>query len=171
MKKIPERIQWAVDVLDVRPSDIILEIGCGTGLAITPICERLLDGHLTAIDRSAEQIDKSLSPNADVIASGKATILHEDVLEAKQPAAKFDKIFLFNINAFWMDPKAELAEISRLLKPDGRFYLFHQPPPGHDLREFAEAFRNNLEKNSFLIGEVLFTKPETNALCIISAPS
>lgn len=172
LTKTPGRISWAVDVLDVRPTDVILEIGCGTGLAITPICEKLTTGHLTAIDHSTAQIEKAIAGNTEAIALGKVTISHEDLLDAKQPSASFDKIFLFNINVFWMDPKAELAEILRLLKPEGRFYLFHQPPPGNDLKEFEEAFANNLEKYGFEIVGIKFKKLEpVDALCIISKPS
>lgn len=162
---------WAVDVLDVRPTDIILEIGCGTGLAIGPVCDRLAGGHLTAIDSSVAQLEKAKAANADAIASGKAEILLTEFLEADLPAALFDKIFLFNINVFWMDPKAELAEIKRLLKPEGKFYLFHQPPPGNDVREFAEAFRTNLEKYGFEVFETSFKELHpVDALCIISQP-
>lgn len=171
MSRLPERILWAVDVLDVRPADIILEIGCGTGLAIGPVCDRLSEGNLIAIDRSSAQLEKAKAANADSIASGKAEILLTEFLEAKLPPAHFDKIFLFNINVFWMDPKAELAEIKRLLKPEGNFYLFHQPPPGNDVREFAEAFRANLEKYGFRILETSFQALKSvDALCLISAP-
>lgn len=170
MKDLPERIEWAIGVLDVQPADVILEIGCGTGLAIGPVCSRLNDGHLTAIDRSASQIEKALTANPEAIASGKADIILTEFLEADLPARHFDKIFLFNINVFWMDPKAELAEINRLLDPDGKFFLFHQPPPGNDVEEFAEAFRNNLVKYGFEIDGTYFSKPEraVDTLCLIS---
>jgi SAM-dependent methyltransferase len=169
VRTIPERIEWAVDLLDVRHTDVILEIGCGTGPAITPICEKLTTGHLTAIDRSAAQIDKALAGNIEQFASGKATISHEDLLDAKQPSASFDKIFLFNINAFWMDPKAELAEIKRLLKRNGRFYLFHQPPPGGDLDEYEAAFVQNLRRSEFSTELISYkTLDPSGALCIVS---
>jgi hypothetical protein len=65
----------------------------------------------------------------------------------------------------------ELAEIRRLLKPDGRFFLFHQPPPGHDLDEFETAFRANLAKNSFLLVDV-FKEPREpiRSVAVISTP-
>ena len=146
---IPERYRWAVDILDVQPDDVILEIGCGYGHSIPLICEKLSDGHLTAIDRSEKMVAAAMQSNEEFVSSGKADILHQDLLDGAQSSGHFDKIFLFNINVFWMDPRAELAEIRRLLNTSGRLYLFHQPPPGHDLHEFEVAFENNFEKNDF----------------------
>ena len=148
---IPARYFWAVDLLDARPNDRILEIGCGRGHAIALVCDRLTSGRLTAIDRSEKMVEAARKANKHHIDSGKAEILHQDLLDSALPPASFDKIFLFNINAFWMDPVAELAEVRRLLKPGGAFHLFHQPPPGHELQEFMDAFRRNLSGNRFSI--------------------
>lgn len=40
------RIDWAVAVVAPKPSDQLLEIGCGHGVAVTKVCERLVDGGL-----------------------------------------------------------------------------------------------------------------------------
>ena len=168
--KIPERYRWAVDVLDVQPEDRILEIGCGYGHAIALICEKVESGHLTAIDRSEKMVELAVAANANAIGWAKVAIHNVDLLNSNLPASHFDKIFFFNINAFWMDPVAELAEVRSLLKPDGVFYIFHQPPPGHELKEFANAFRTNLEKNSFTVNEVRFDYgAEVLSVCVISS--
>lgn len=155
MHEIPQRIRWAVEILAVHPADVILEIGCGRGFAIGPICERLVSGHLTAIDRSEKMVPAAVFRSKHEIENGRVSILHTDLLSGDLPASKFDKIFLFNINVFWMDPIDELAEIKRLLKPNGKFYIFHQPPPGQDLSEFLSAFERNLGKSGFVMIDVL----------------
>lgn len=150
-RTIPERYVWAVHILDAQPGDAILEIGCGYGHSIPLVCEKLGDGRLTAIDRSQKMVEATSRNQGEFLSIRKARVLHQDLLGGALPASHFDKIFLFNINVFWMDPAAELAEIRRLLKPQGRFFLFHQPPPGHDLGEFENAFRTNLSRNDFLV--------------------
>jgi cyclopropane fatty-acyl-phospholipid synthase-like methyltransferase len=52
-KTIADRILWAVEMLAVDPSDRLLEIGCGVGSSVSFICNRLIDGTITAIDRLA----------------------------------------------------------------------------------------------------------------------
>lgn len=150
-RTIPERYVRAVDILDVQPGEVILEIGCGYGHSIPLICEKLSSGRLTAIDRSEKMSEAAITSHGEFVESGRVDISHQDLLDGLQPTGHFDKIFLFNINVFWMDPKAELAEVRRLLKPSGKFFLFHQPPPGHDLDEFENAFRLNLTKYDFSI--------------------
>ena len=156
----------------VRGDDSILEIGCGYGHMIGRICERLGSGRIVAIDRSLKMVEAANRANELHIASGKAQILHQDLLDSLLPPALFDKIFLFNINAFWMDPVAELAEVKRLLKPDGQFYIFHQPPPGHEIEEFVARFKINLAKNGFEIVSVKIEGVEGKEMTrVISRPS
>src|SRR6266498_1502438 len=75
----PQRLQWAVQVLNVAPEDEILEIGCGPGVAVSLVCEQLAGGKITAIDRSATAIKQAAKRNADHLASGKAALLHIDL--------------------------------------------------------------------------------------------
>lgn len=168
--KIPERIVWAVEVLDVQPDDLILEIGCGRGCTIGPICSKLTTGHLTAIDRSAKMVETATSSNTRQIATGRVSILHADLLEIDQSDASFDKIFLFNLNVFWMNPVDELRVIRGLLKANGKFYIFHQPPPGHDVSEFAVEFQKNLSVSGFVTDCVLYGElTPVRATCIIAS--
>ena len=171
-RTIPERYVWAVEILDVQPGDAILEIGCGYGHSIPLICEWLSTGKLTAIDRSAKMASAASESNKEFIETGKAEIFHRDLLDRTFPASSFDKIFLFNLNVFWMDPASELAELRRLLKPQGRFFLFHQPPPGHDLDEFENAFRTNLAKHDFLlVNDFKEPKEPIRSVAVVSAPN
>ena len=61
---VSERLRLIVERLDIRPSDRVLEIGCGHGVAATFVCQRLENGHLTAIDRSAKMIAAAKRRNA-----------------------------------------------------------------------------------------------------------
>ena len=38
---VPDRLAWAVETMAIGPADRVLEIGCGRGVAVALICERL----------------------------------------------------------------------------------------------------------------------------------
>jgi hypothetical protein len=68
---VSERLRTIVEQLEIEPDDCVLEIGCGHGVAATFVCERLEDGHLTAIDRSPKMIEGAKRRNAGYIKSAR----------------------------------------------------------------------------------------------------
>jgi SAM-dependent methyltransferase len=128
---VPDRIRWAVEVLAPAPEDRLLEIGCGPGVAVSAVCERLAGGRIVAIDRSATAIGRAERRNADHVAAGRAVLLTV-ALEELEPSEvlrgreRFDKVFAMNVNLFWVRrPAEELDLIGRLLAPGGALYLFY----------------------------------------------
>src|SRR3982750_1859500 len=69
--KASERFVWAVDTLEVRPADGLLEVGCGHGVAISLVCERLTMGTITAIDRSPKMIEMATRRNREHVDAGR----------------------------------------------------------------------------------------------------
>jgi cyclopropane fatty-acyl-phospholipid synthase-like methyltransferase len=148
---VPERLAWAVETLDVRPDDRILEIGCGRGVAAALICDRLEGGRLLALDRSAKAIEAASARNAGAVAGGKAQFLTQ-ALEDADPATlgRYDKVFAVNVNAFWVRPaRRELDLIRRLLIPDGTLWLFYDPPGRERLAALKSTLTDHLEQAGF----------------------
>ena len=56
-----ERLRHIVERMKIQPGDVVLEIGCGHGVAASYICERLRSGRLLAVDRSPLQALLALS--------------------------------------------------------------------------------------------------------------
>ncbi len=107
-------------MLDVRPSDEILEIGPGPGVAVELVCDRLVDGHITAVDRSATAVERTRRRNAEHIASGKAIVEQADVTDLATDPRSFDKIFAINVNLFWLKPDGpQWSTVASLLRPAG----------------------------------------------------
>ncbi len=92
-----ERLVWAVDTLAVEPGDRILEIGCGHGVAVSLVCERLSHGHITAIDRSAKMIAMASRRNADHVDAGMASLQVASLRDADLGSERFDKIFAIHV--------------------------------------------------------------------------
>jgi hypothetical protein len=100
--RVPKRLQWAVQLLDISPTDEILEIGPGPGVSVSLICGQLATGRITAIDRSATAIQRATKRNADHVAAGKA-VFHQldladvDLVRRALTGQHFDKVFAVNI--------------------------------------------------------------------------
>ena len=58
----------------MRPSDRLLEVGCGHGVAVSLVCERLTTGTITAIDRSPKMIEMATRRNREHVDAGRAVL-------------------------------------------------------------------------------------------------
>src|SRR6187549_1339013 len=117
--KASERFVWAVDTLAVRPDDRLLEVGCGHGVAVSLVCERLTSGRITAIDRSEKMIEMAARRNRDHVAAGRAVLKTAALERADFGGERFDKVFAFNVAPFWLQPEKALGIVGRRLSPDG----------------------------------------------------
>jgi cyclopropane fatty-acyl-phospholipid synthase-like methyltransferase len=153
---VAERLVWAVKTMDVAPSDRVLEIGCGHGAAVSLVCERLVKGKITALDRSAKMIDAARKRNREHIAAGRAELIVAAVGEADLGARRFDKVFAVHVRSLWDQP-AELDVVRAWLVPEGRLFLFHQEPGWVTVRKprpFTDRLTRILEEHGFAVLEV-----------------
>jgi SAM-dependent methyltransferase len=123
-----ERLRWAVDVLDVRPADRVLEVGCGHGAAATLVCERLESGHLTAIDRSPKMIAAAERRNRAHVDAGRATFITTTFEAADFGDQRFDRILAVHVAAFYRPPAPALPIARELLVEGGWLGIFSQAP-------------------------------------------
>lgn len=68
--KISPRLAAIVEALPLRPGMRVLEIGCGPGVAARAVLERIGDGRVLGIDRSAKAISQALAGSRTELASG-----------------------------------------------------------------------------------------------------
>jgi ubiquinone/menaquinone biosynthesis C-methylase UbiE len=99
-----ERFVWAVDTLAVRPAERLLEVGCGHGVAVSLVCERLSTGTILAIDRSPKMIEMATRRNREHIEAGRALLEAVALEDAELGKRRFDKVFAFNVAPFWLAP-------------------------------------------------------------------
>jgi trans-aconitate methyltransferase len=127
LQTIPPRIRWAVELMDVQPSDHVLEIGCGPGAGAELILSRLDTGKLFAIDRSESGVDRTKRRNAKAVEAGKLTVRQIDLATLRVPVKRLNKIFAFNVNLFWVrGARDEVALLHERLLPGGAVYLFYE---------------------------------------------
>ena len=109
-----------VSGLKLAPGNRVLDIGCGTGLALRLLTERGFDINYTGLDISDSMLAVLRESNKNV-----TTILgaaHEEV--QKLPPNTFDYVISINAAAsFALIDDGSFFEIARILKPSGRFHL------------------------------------------------
>jgi SAM-dependent methyltransferase len=164
---------WAVDTLAPAPDDRVLEVGCGQGVAVSLVCERLAGGRITAIDRSPKMIEMAARRNREHIAAGRAVLRTAALEQAGLGSERFDKVFAFNVAPFWLRPKDALGIVRRQLAPAGAVYLFwdaRHTQPGR-ARELADALSEKLRLAEFSVDQVLVKdlRP-VPAVCVIAQP-
>lgn len=124
-----QRNGWVTSLLDAQPTDRVLEIGFGPGLAIAELSRRVgPSGHVYGIDRSDVMLRQATRRNAAAIQAGRVTLTLGTV-EQLPPALDrpFDAILAVNSLGFWTAPAERLEELRRRLTAGGRIAIASQP--------------------------------------------
>ena len=168
-----ERFVWAVDTLALDPGDDVLEVGCGHGVAVSLVCERLTSGQITAIDRSKKMIEMATRRNREHIAGGRAVLKTAALEKADFGNERFDKVFAFNVAPFWLQPEVALGAVRDHLARDGTVSIFWDAR--HSAPERAENLGNELadrlREGGFSVDRVLVEdlRP-VPAVCVMGRP-
>jgi len=166
--KASERFVWAVETLAIEPGDRVLEVGCGHGVAVSLVCERLGPrGRITAIDRSQKMIDAARRRNRVHVESGRAALEAVALEDADLGDQRFDTIFAFNVAPFWLEPNEALGVVREHLAPSGAVYVFWDArrQSGADL---GKRLSERLLQGGFAIDRVLVKKLKpVPAVCVI----
>ncbi len=111
---------WVIELLEITPSDSVLEVGFGPGLGLELAAQRAHEGRVVGVDLSETMLEIAKRRNHSQIEAGRVD-LHLGTAE-KLPfeAATFDKGMTMNSLHLWPDPVAGLREIRRTLRPGGR---------------------------------------------------
>lgn len=147
---VPDRARWALEVLEFRPADHVLEIGCGPGVAAELVCERLDTGSLLAVDRSSVAVNRTVQRNAAHVAAGRLVVRQASLDDLDLPPAELDEVFSINVNLFWTkDPARELDLLRRAMRPGAKLHLLYgaAEPAGAD--RVTKAVAENLSRHGF----------------------
>lgn len=173
MKKTEQRHVWAARTLALAPDDRVLEIGCGHGHLTELICEGLNGGHYVGVDQSERMIASAAKRNEAAIRAGKARLITAPLHELAEGELHFNKICAANVNLFWTGQAArELALLRGLLLPEGKLYLFNQPPAASKLDAITDSTIRNLTAAGFAICGVETSGPadglEAPVVCVVA---
>ncbi len=135
-----QRNRWAVGLLDVQPSERVIELGCGPGVALQALAERASQGLVVGVDHSEVMIRQATRRNAAAFRSGSVRLVHSPVEDLEPGVVPFDAVLAVNSIGFWPQPATLLREVRQLLRPGGRIALVSQPRcPGATAATSAKA--------------------------------
>lgn len=106
----------ALDRLDLRAGESVLEVGFGGGALLRMMLRR--GAEVSGVDLSPEMVERARG--FDVRLAPAERLPFE--------AAGFDKAVSVNSLYFWPDLAAALGELARVLRPGGRLVLCFEPP-------------------------------------------
>jgi SAM-dependent methyltransferase len=156
-----QRNRWAVDQLALRPTDRVLEIGVGPGIAIEALVARVTAGVVHGVDHSQLMVRMAARRNAKAVAEGRLRLSQASVADLDDELAPLDLILAVNNLGMWPDPPARLKHLARLLRPGGKIAIGQQPrTPGAD----ADTARRAGEEIAGLLAEVGLAGIETRQL-------
>ena len=169
-----QRLVWAVDVLDVHPGDRVLEVGCGHGVAVTLVAERLGEGSIVALDRSETMVAMARRRNEAHVAAGRAEIVAAALEDADLGDERFDKVFAVHVAAFWRRPARMLGVVHEHLAAGGELHLFSQSPgwsSAEAARSFAGGVAGVLREHAFAVEDVRVGALRPPTVAIIARPA
>jgi len=131
---------WVIDLLDVQPSDNVLEVGFGPGVGIQLLTSSVSEGYVAGVDPSKEMIAQATTRNKEAIESGRVELRHGSVASLPFADNTFDKALAINSMQVWPDAVAGLREMRRVIKTGGEVALGFTPYSGQPNTGLAETF-------------------------------
>lgn len=108
------------------PGARFLDIACGTGEVVVRLARTYPAMQFTGVDFSKEMVDRAQAKTA---ALNNVTFAEADALALPFPDQSFDLALCSESFHHFADPDKAVAEVARILKPGGLFFLVD---PGYD---------------------------------------
>lgn len=143
-----ERMVWTVDLLDLKPTDHVLEIGFGPGISTERVARVVTAGRVVGVDHSELMVATARIRVQRAGLDGRVELHAASVANLPKFGADFDKVFAINSFPFWPDKPAHLAALRGAMKPGGAIALTSQPRTPKATAETTE--KNGREYERYL---------------------
>ena len=140
--------QWALELLNIRPQDHVLDVGCGGGMALKLAASEAVDGRVVGVDYSPEMVAQAQRRNRKRVKAGRVEVQPGRVEDLPFDNEVFDKILAIETFYFWPNPESSLRELRRVLRPGGALGLVleasRESPNLESVEEGARAMHYEL---------------------------
>ncbi|MBO3751767.1 methyltransferase domain-containing protein [Streptosporangiaceae bacterium NEAU-GS5] len=163
---------WAVSLLNVRPTDRVLEIGFGPGIAVAEFARHATQGHVFGVDHSRTMVRQAARRSAAAVRARRVHLTQASVERLPSFGDPLDAILAVNSVLFWPDPVERLRELRRLLRPAGRIALVSQPRSPGATRDTtvraAQELQDMLTQAGFTRLRVEFLELDPPVACVLA---
>jgi len=159
--------RWLVGELSaaVPVPAIIVELGCGPGIALQELLRSYPDARVVGVDPSPLVLKSARRRNARAVADRRLTLLAGDA-GAATGYAPADLVLAVHVVYFWPDPSRELRRVREILAPTGHVAIGYQlrpnmPPPAQ--RYYPQAgftLFDSDDQLAAILQQAGFTTPE-----------
>ena len=116
------RLEQGLGELELRPDEIIVDVGCGTGNLTHALLRHLsAKGRVIGIDIAARMIDIARRKVQD----DRAVWYVGDAGKLPLPDDSVDRVICFSVWPHFDNPSACAAEFRRVLRPGGYLHVWH----------------------------------------------
>jgi ubiquinone/menaquinone biosynthesis C-methylase UbiE len=139
-----------VEALELEPGMTIVDVGCGTGAALRHAAERVTEGRLIGIDPVERMLEIAREHTKGHPAEERIEFRLGSARSLPVDDACADLVLAFDSFDHWQDQRAGLAEVKRVLKPEGRLVVVKdRGSPGG--RASRAAFEEAIDEVGFII--------------------
>ena len=114
--------EFAFSCVNVNDDDRILDIGCGGGANIEKFL-KITSNNVDGLDYSEVSVAESIKRNQEAVDDERCEIIQADVSGMPLEDEGYDLVSAFETVYFWPDIGETFKEVSRIIKPNGRFMI------------------------------------------------
>lgn len=150
-----KRGRWAMELLELKPTLDVLEIGFGSGRELSRIAESVGSGKILGLDHSDVMRQQAEGRNKRLVRNGRMNLKTADVGSLLNAISdrNLDRVYAINSWQFWPDQAKAILDIKGILKPGGLILIVFQAR-GKDAsdeasRAGAVKLKDQMEKAGF----------------------
>jgi ubiquinone/menaquinone biosynthesis C-methylase UbiE len=137
-----------VEVAGLRSDDMVLDVGCGSGLAVREAAARLRRGRAIGVDPSSAMLRIAAEFSASHPQGARMALLEGVASHLPLKGDSVTVAWAINSLHHWSDPARGLSEVLRVLAPEGRFLVTEDE---HDEGRFGHS-DGPLSNAAFVMG-------------------
>jgi ubiquinone/menaquinone biosynthesis C-methylase UbiE len=138
----------AIEMLDLKPDDTVLDVGTGTGLILPWIARHLTTGKVIGIDISDKMLAKATVRAEKAGVADRVKLKKEDADSMTFQDSAFDKVIATYTMTTVPEPTRTFREMVRVMRDDGKMVILDtgKPKKGisraihYYMRPFARVF-------------------------------